>query len=307
MDYDLIILGAGVAGLSSAVYASRRALKTLVISKDLGGQTALALNIENYPGFPKVDGIDFMKTLQQQAKTFGAEIKFEMVNKLTPKEDRFVISTTSGQEYMSKAVILAFGRTPRYLEVPGEKELTGKGVAYCATCDAPLFAGKDVAVVGGGNSAVNAALVLADIANKVYVIHRREEFRAEEIRINELKQSPKVEFVFNAVATEIKGDPLVSQLAIKDIKTGDVKELSVEGVFVEIGNVVNSDWLGNLLKLTDQGEIIIDDFNHTSQQGVFAAGDATEVPYKQMIIAAGEGAKAALAAYDYIKKRSSSH
>lgn len=307
MDYDLIILGAGVAGLSSAVYASRRALKTLVISKDLGGQTSLALNIENYPGFPKVDGVDFMKILKQQAESFGAEIKFETVSQLTPRENKFIVSTTSEQEYVSKAVILAFGRTPRYLSVPGETEFTGKGVAYCATCDAPLFAGKDVAVVGGGNSAINAALILSDIANKVYVVHRRDEFKAEEVRINELKQSPKVEFVLNAVATEIMGDQLVDKLIIKDLKTNNLKELSVQGVFIEIGSVVHSDWLGDLLKLTDQGEIIIDDFNHTSQQGVFAAGDATEVPYKQMIIAAGEGAKAALAAYDYIKKRSSSH
>ncbi|MFH1088560.1 MAG: FAD-dependent oxidoreductase [Patescibacteria group bacterium] len=307
MGYDLIILGAGVAGLSSAVYASRRALKTLVISKDLGGQTALALNIENYPGFSRIDGIDFMKTLQHQAETFGAEIKFETVNKIIPMGDQLTIVTASGQEYSAKAIILAFGRTPRYLDIPGEKKLIGKGVAYCATCDAPLFAGKDVAVVGGGNAAINTALLLSDIANKIYLVHRREEFRAEEIKINELKQSPKIEFVFNTVATEIKGDPLVNQLVVKDIKTNTIRELSVQGVFVEIGNVVNSAWLGDLLKLNDQGEIIIDDFNHTSQPGIFAAGDATEVPYKQMVIAAGEGAKAALAAYDYIKKRSSSH
>ena len=307
MGYDLIILGAGVAGLSSAVYASRRALKTLVVSKDLGGQTALALNIENYPGFSRIDGIDFMKTLQQQAETFGAEIKFETVNKIIPMGDQLTIVTASGQEYSAKAIILAFGRTPRYLDIPGEKKLIGKGVAYCATCDAPLFAGKDVAVVGGGNAAINTALLLSDIANKIYLVHRREEFRAEEIKINELKQSPKIEFVSNAVATEIKGDSLVNQLVVKDIKTNTIRELSVQGVFVEIGNVVNSDWLGDLLKLNGQGEIIIDDFNHTSQPGIFAAGDATEVPYKQMVIAAGEGAKAALAAYDYIKKRSSSH
>ena len=193
MEYDVIIIGAGPAGVSAAIYAARRALKTLVISKDLGGQTALAINIENYPGIKKIDGLDYMKETKKQAEEFGAEFSFETVTNLTKQGNRFELKTNSGRDYITKSVILAFGRSPRKLNIPSEDKFIGKGVAYCATCDAPLFAGKDVVVVGGGNSAVDAAILLSKTSPKVYLIHRRTEFKAEKILVKKKDEVIKIE------------------------------------------------------------------------------------------------------------------
>jgi thioredoxin-disulfide reductase len=299
-EYDVIIIGAGPAGVSAAIYAARRALKTLVISKDLGGQTALALNIENYPGIRKIDGIDFMKETQKQAEEFGAKFLFEAVTDLTKQADHFEIQTNNGKAYSAKAIILTFGRTPRKLNVPGEDEFVGKGVAYCATCDAPLFAGKNVVVAGGGNSAVDAAILLSQLCPKVYIVHRRGEFTAETILTDRMKAASNIEIITNANIVEILGEQFVNKAKVK-LEDGSTRELDVEGIFIEIGGDVNATWLKELAKLSKSGEIETDKHNQTSVPGLFAAGDSTTVPYKQMIIAAGEGANAALAAYDYIQ------
>ncbi|MFH0905612.1 MAG: FAD-dependent oxidoreductase [bacterium] len=297
--YDLVIIGAGAAGLTAALYAVRRKLSTLVVSKDLGGQTAATLDIENYPGVESSTGPDLMQKFASQAKKFGAEIQLDSIKDIQPTADGFNVQAESGKNYYARAVILAFGKSPRLLDVPGEAQFRNRGVVYCATCDAPLFKGKIVAVVGGGNAALDAMLLLEKIAGKVYLIHRRDSFRAEEVLIERAKQSDKIEFVLNAAIKEIKGDQFVTDVIV-ETPAGE-RKLGVEGVFVEIGQEVPSGFVKKLVEVNGAGEIVIDELNQTSRLGVFAAGDATTVAFKQTIISAGEGAKAALSVYNYLQ------
>jgi len=298
-EYDVVIVGAGAAGLSAALYASRRRLKTLILSKDMGGQMVTTMDIENYPGVDFSTGPDLMKDFAAQAKKFGAELLLEEVIAIGKNGDKFNVSTKSNKTYLTKAIILGFGKHHRELGVKGEEKFKNKGMVYCATCDAPLFEGKTVAVIGGGSAAFDAALLLSKIATKVYLIHRRDEFRAEDILVEQAKKSNKIEFVLNATVAEIKGQDFVNTIIVNTIDGTNI--LKVEGVFVEVGQVVPSDFIKNLVKLNDAGEVIIDNLNQTSVPGIFAAGDATTVPFKQAVISAGEGAKAALAAYNYIQ------
>lgn len=298
--YDLIIIGAGPAGLTAALYAARRTLKTLVLTENLGGQTILALKIENYPGAMDLSGIELMEKFKQQAESFDAEIKFDLVEDIKKSNDVFEVLTKSRQTYKSKAIILAFGKIPRKLNIKGETEFLGKGVVYCATCDAPLFSKKDVVVVGGGSSAADAALLLSKIANKVYLIHRKNKFNAEDILVERMQKNSNIEFVLNSTVEEIKGTDFVEKVVIKNIETLDLSEINTQGVFIEIGFEVKTDFIKTLIKLNEVGEVIIDKFNQTSLPGMFAAGDITTVPYKQTIISAGEGSKAALSVYNFI-------
>jgi thioredoxin-disulfide reductase len=299
--YDVIVLGAGAAGLSAALYATRRALKTAVLNKEFGGQTATTLAIENYPGIDKVEGPELMMRFRAQAEKYGAEIVNDPAVSIEKQNDKFVVTGQSGKTYETKTIVLAFGKTPRRLNVPGETEFANKGVVYCATCDAPLFAGKDVAVVGGGNSAVDVALLLSKIAKQVYLIHRRDTFKAEQILVDRLKQATNVTFVLNSAIESIYGEQFVTGVKIKDSLTERISDLVVQGVFVEIGYEVKADFLPDCVKLNGTGEVIIDQLNQTSCPGIFAAGDSTSVPNKQTVISAGEGAKAALSAYNYIQ------
>jgi alkyl hydroperoxide reductase subunit F len=231
----------------------------------------------------------------------GAEIKAGLVEEIEQEDDGFEIELENGAEYKAKAVILATGRTPRKLSVPGETEFTGKGVAYCATCDAPLFTDKDVAVIGGGNAAVDAAILLAGVAKKVYLIHHNDQFKAEAALLHKLETLTNVEKALHTEVKEIIGRNFVEQIKISQTSDKGELRLDVQGVFVEIGGAANTDFVKDFVKLNDKQEIVIDAHNQTSVKGVFAAGDATTVPFKQMIVAAGEGAKAALSAYNYIQ------
>lgn len=298
--YDVIIIGGGAAGLSAGLYAARRSLKVLILSKDTGGQTALANKIENYPGVKSINGMELMNDFKKQTQQFGAEIIYEVVTTIDKQNGIFAIKTKSNKTYESRSVILAFGKTPRQLNVPGEKEFMNKGVAYCATCDAPLFAGKDVVVVGGGNSAVDAVLVLSKIANKVHLIHRRDKLRAENVLVERIQRESNVEIIFNSVIEKIEGKDFVEQISVKNVKTETINKVVVQGIFVEIGFEVKADFVSHLVKLNKTGEVIIDEFNQTSTPGLFAAGDMTTVPFKQTVISAGEGAKAALSVYNYL-------
>ncbi len=300
-NYDVIIVGAGAAGLSAALYATRRQLATLVLSRDLGGQTSTTMDIENYPGVDFSTGPELMARFAGQAKKFGAEIQLEGISKINQDPDGFTIQSDSGAAYHARAVILAFGKSHRHLNVPGEAEFMNKGVVYCATCDAPLFEGKTVAVVGGGNAAMDTALLLTKIASKVYLIHRRDEFRAEGILVDKVKTDPKVELILNGTIKQIKGEQFVSAITITT-PAGE-RNIAVEGVFVEVGQQVFTGFVKDLIQLNSAGEIIVDNFNQTSQPGIFAAGDVTTVPFKQTVISAGEGAKAALAVYNYLQGR----
>jgi thioredoxin-disulfide reductase len=297
--YDVIIVGAGAAGLTAALYASRRQLKTLVLTKDLGGQTSTTMDIENYPGVDFSTGPDLMNEFAKQAKKFGTEIELSGVTKIQKRAERDFLVTTDKEEYTAKAIVLSVGKHHRELGVNGEEEFKNKGVVYCATCDAPLFADKVVAVIGGGSAAFDAALLLTKIASKIYLIHRRDSFRAEEILVAQAKVSDKIEFVLNAEVEKISGGNFVESISVKTLEGS--KTLAVEGIFVEVGSEVNSQFIKDVVELNEAQEIIIDYVNQTTTTGIFAAGDATTVPFKQTVISAGEGAKAALAAYNYIQ------
>jgi thioredoxin reductase (NADPH) len=306
MDYDLIIIGGGPAGLTAAIYACRRNLKTLLITIAVGGQVLEAERIENYPGFLGVKGSKLMERFQKQAIKSGAEIVLEEVKEIKEIEGGYAVKTNA-KEYTGRAIILAFGRTPRNLNVPGEEKFRGKGVSYCATCDMPLFKEKTIAVVGGGNAALEAALYGSKVAKKVYLIHRRDEFRGFESFVEKIKKKENVELVLSSIVTEIKGEDTVKSIVVQDLKTNQLKELQVDGVFVEIGSEVKTDFIKNLVKLNENNQIVITNNCETFypdkdeiRPGVFAAGDVTSTPFKQIVTAAGEGCKAALQAYNYL-------
>jgi len=301
MVYDVIIVGAGSAGLTAALYASRRDLNTLVLSQDIGGQTATTHVVENYPGIEKTEGPNLMLSFMNQAKKFGAEIKTAEVKEIKKEDKKFNVKTSGNESYQAHAVILAFGLSHRHLNVPGEDKYIGKGVAYCATCDAPLYKGKKVAVVGGGSSALEAALLLAKNSPRVYLIHRRNEFRGESVLVKQVLNNKKIEKVYEAQVKEIKGNESVNKLIIT--QKNKEKEIEVAGIFVEIGFEVKGDFVKNLVKQDEKKQIITDQDGRTSAEGVFAAGDVTDTSYKQIVISAGEGAKAALSAHKYLQKK----
>jgi len=301
--YDVIIVGGGPAGLTAAIYTSRRAMKTLVISKDVGGQISLTDDVENYPGFESIEGLALAQKFQTQAAKTGAEFLFEEATNIVKQADNtFVVETGSHRQIKAKTIVLAFGLTPRNLEVPGEKELTGKGVTYCATCDGPLYKGKTVVVVGGGNAALDAAEYMSKLAKKVYLLVRKDKFRREQILADKVLADENIEVIFNATTTEVKGKDRVEALAYQVGEDAQNKEIKVDGVFIEIGHLASTKWLANLnLDLTERGEIKITVDNETNIAGMFAAGDITEITYKQAVISAGEGCKAALQAYRHLQ------
>lgn len=299
--YDVIIVGAGAAGLTAAIYAARRTLKTLVICKDIGGQAATTSDIENYPGFERVDGLELMMSFKKQAEKYGAVFANGIVGEIKKANDGFRVSAKDNT-YQGQSIILGFGLSEKELGVPGEKELRGRGVTYCATCDAPLYKNKTVAVVGGGNAALDAAELLSKIANKVYFIHRRDKFTGEQVLIDRIRQAKNIEIIWNSQITEIKGDKKINSIIYGNFPAGDnKKELNLDGLFIEIGNYAKTDWLKDLINLNEKGEIIITNNCETNVPGIFAAGDITDTTFKQIVISAGEGAKAALQAYHYLQ------
>jgi len=305
-EYDVIIVGGGPAGLTAGIYAARRNLKTLIITMTVGGQVLLPEKICNYPGFLNVSGMNFIKRVQKQAEKAGAQIIVDEVKEILPHDKEYLVKTQT-KEFLAKAVILAFGKKPRKLNVPGEEKFIGKGVSYCATCDAILFKNKTVAVVGGGNSALDAALLLSKYAKKVYLIHRRDEFRGFESFVDEVRKKNNVEFLLSSIVVEIKGENLVKSILVKDLKTEETREIDVDGVFVEIGYDVDPSFVKDLVKLDEYNQIVVNQKCQTFypdkdeiRPGIFAAGDVTSNIFKQIVVAAGDGAKAALAAYNYL-------
>jgi thioredoxin reductase (NADPH) len=308
LQYDVIIVGGASAGLTAAMYASRQGLKTLVITKDIGGQALLTNALENYPPFEHIGGFELMQKFEQQARNFGAEFAYEEVLSVTEdKEVGFKIKTNNDdKEYSAYALILAFGKTPRDLNVKGERELNGRGVSYCAVCDGPFFKNKKVAVVGVGDPALEAALYLKGLVSQLYIIHRQDKPIGSEESVNLLQNNDnnnKVSFISNSTVQSINGTSKVESLTVYDSKSKSESKLDVDGIFVEMGYVARTDIVKGLVKLNGSKEIIIDKYCATSNEGVFAAGDVTDVPYKQAIISAGQGAVAALSAYNYIQRR----
>lgn len=302
--YDTIIIGGGPAGMSAAVYVGRKKLKTLILSKDLGGQTAQSSDIENYLGFHLISGAELAAKFQEHLKDFDIDLKVgETVKSIKGQAPQFIVSTTGG-DYHGQTVIIASGKLPRLLNIPGETEYIGKGVTYCATCDAPLFNNKEVAVIGGGNAALDAVLQLERIAKKIYLININKEFgsSADRVMLDKVSKSSKVEIIFNATSKLIKGGQTVNGLTIEDATTGQLRELIIQGIFIEIGSLPSVSFLPQVIKKNKWNEIMIDANNMTVVEGIFAAGDVTQVREKQSIIAAGEGAKAALSVADFLAR-----
>ncbi|MEM0217752.1 MAG: FAD-dependent oxidoreductase [Candidatus Nezhaarchaeales archaeon] len=299
--YDVIVVGAGPAGLTAALTCVRAGLKVQVIGKVTGGQAAEAPLIENYPGFKSITGMELMKLFSEQVESLGVSMLNDEVTKIEQVNEVFEVKTSFSGRFKCRSVILAIGAEPRKLGVKGEEEFYGRGVSYCATCDGPLFKGKEVAVVGGGIPALNAALYLSGLAKTVYLIHEKSRFGGFKTLIDRVHERSNIVKKLNTTVIEIGGKRFVEWVRVKNIKSGEEEEIKVNGVFIEVGKKVNSDFLKGFVELDNKGQIIIDSLCRTSRVGVFAAGDATTIPYKQVIIAAGEGAKAAMSAYDYLR------
>ena len=298
--YDVIIIGAGAAGLSAAIYTARRKLNTLVISIDKGGQTLLTSNIQNYPGFYNEHGSNLMKIFEKQANELGVNFIMGRVNKVDKINEFFKVYLSNNEFYESKSVILAYGKVPAQLNVSGEDKFFGRGIHLYAIYDAYLFKDKTVAVIGGGNSALDSTLILSNYAKKVYLIHRRNEFRGEQILQDKIKSLKNVEIILEHTPFEFKGEDKLNSLVIKNINNNELKEIKLDGCFVEIGYINKVDFVKDFVEVNDKNEIIIDMYCNTKTKGLFAAGDVTIIPYKQTISSAGEGCKAALTCYNYL-------
>lgn len=306
MLHDVAIIGGAGAGLTAAIYSSRKKLDTILIAKQIGGQSVLTDDIENYPGFEKISGIELLDKMRRQAEKYGTEIKEGVaVGSIGKKDGNFLIKIKDDVDIEAKAVIVATGKNPRRLNVPGEKEFEGKGVVFCSICDAPLFGEKDVVVAGGGNSGLHTALDLLNYADNIYILEAGPKIIGEEILQERLVKSGKVKFFTESKIIEIKGGNFVEKVFYEDKKTGKTKEIQAQGVFINAGWTPATSFLSDFVNLNEEGEIIIDQkTNATSVAGVFAAGDCTDVKYKQIVVAAGEGAKAALSAYNYLASKS---
>ncbi len=305
---DLIIAGGGPAGMSAAVYSSRRKLDTLMITNDIGGQTNWSAEVENYLGYEFMSGYELsqkfyghVKKIDDDNAIFDLElIENDPVIKIEPEDNEFIVTTQSNKTFRSRAVLIATGAKPRNLNIPGEKELIGHGVTFCATCDGPLYRDKVIAIIGGGNSAMEAVLYLTKIAKAIYIININENFRGETTLAEAIDKLENVTIKNNTDTLAMAGDGKLEKIKIKNKKTLQEEWLEVDGVFEEIGYEPNSANFANLVKLNSKKEIIIDERNRTSVPGIYAAGDVSSVTQKQIIIAAGEGAKAVLEIYNYL-------
>ncbi|TET29587.1 FAD-binding protein [Candidatus Aerophobetes bacterium] len=299
--YDLLIIGGGPAGMTAAIYAARKRLATLLVSKDLGGQVLVTAEVENYMGYQYIEGRELVNKFKEQVSRFPIDQEIgEEVEELSQEKDVFSIFTKSGKKFRGRTVIIASGKRSRSLNVSGEERLIGRGVTYCSVCDAPFFEGREVAVIGGGNSAFEAVLDLVKISPKIYLVDIASTWRADTVLVKQIEKEKKVTFFPRHRVKEIKGKERVEGIIIEPLDGGEEKSLSLEGVFIEIGLVPNSEFSRSLVNLNEAGEIVVDCSNHTNIPGLFAAGDVSSVPEKQIIVACGEGAKATLTAYQYL-------
>lgn len=301
--FDSIIIGGGPAGLAAALYLARKKINFLLISTDLGGQAAKASSVENYPGVDKLSGAELSEKFSNQLQDLKVEIKNETVKSMEKIDGGFKV-TTGDQSYDSRSIIICSGKTHRKLGVNGEEEFAGKGVSYCATCDGPLFQDKVVAIVGGGNSALDSAIGIEKYAKEVIILNLSPEIQGDAIMVDKFKKSPKGKIILNAKTTEIYGDQTVKGLKYEDQTTKEVKDLPCDGIFVEIGWTPSADFCKDLVELNQLGEIVVDKFGATEIPGIFACGDVTDTPFKQIVIASGEGAKVALSAWKWLITKS---
>jgi thioredoxin reductase (NADPH) len=302
MTENLIILGSGPAGLSAAIYAARGNLNPLVLTgQEFGGQIALTNEVENYPGFPDgIAGPELVQLMQKQAEKFGARIEMDTVIEANLRVHPFQLKTHSGAQYDTKALIVATGASPRRLNVPGERELTGRGVSYCATCDGFFFRDKEIAVVGGGDSALQESLFLTKFASKVHIIHRRDQLRAQKILQDRARANPKINFVWNTVVKEIRGSGKVEALLLENTQTHAQTEFPVQGIFVYIGHIPNTSLFKGQLEMDEEGYLKVDARLHTNIPGVFAAGESHDRVFRQAVVSAGLGTMAELEAEKWL-------
>jgi thioredoxin reductase (NADPH) len=302
---QVLVLGAGPAGLAAALYAARAELAPVVLTgMQLGGQAALTHTIENYPGFPTgVGGPELGELFQKQAEHFGAKVEFDMAHEVDLSQRPFKVTTDSG-EYKADTLILSTGANPTHLNVPGEVELTGRGVSYCATCDGWFFKDKKVVIVGGGDSALEEGLFITRYASSVTVIHRRNELRASPVLQKRAKEHPKMNFIWDSVVTEVVGSDKVDTLKLKNVKTGAESTFDTDGLFIFIGHVPNTQMFKGQLEMSDLGYVIVNDKMETSVQGVYAAGEIADPHFRQVITSAGMGAAAAIQATRFLETES---
>lgn len=304
----VLILGSGPAGLSAALYAARAELAPVVLTgMQLGGQAALTHAIENYPGFPTgVGGAELGELFQKQAENFGAKVEFDTAHEVDLSQRPFKVTTDSG-EYRADTLILTTGANPTHLEIPGEVELTGRGVSYCATCDGWFFKDKKVVIVGGGDSALEEGLFITRYASSVTVIHRRDEFRASPVLQKRAKEHPKMNFILNTVVTEVVGSDKVTTLKLKNVKTGAESTFDTDGLFIFIGHVPNTQMFKGQLEMSDLGYVIVNDKMETSVEGVYAAGEIADPHFRQVVTSAGMGAAAAIQATRFLEQAEAVH
>lgn len=301
---NVIVIGSGPAGFTAGLYTARANLNPILITgNDYGGQVSITYDVENYPGFPdSVGGPELVEKMKTQAEKFGCRIEFDYVTNIDTDHHPFKITTQNGKEYLTQAVILATGARPRFLGVPGEKELTGKGVSYCATCDGFFFRGKDVIVVGGGDSAVEEGLFLTKFATRVRIVHRRDELRASKILQSRASKNEKIEFVWNTVVTEVLGNENGQVVGVKtqNVVTGEEGQLDTDGVFIFIGHIPNNELLKGKFALDGDGHLITDKFTRTNIPGIMAGGEIMDKTFKQVATSVGQGCAAAMQAEKFL-------
>lgn len=307
VDYDLVIIGAGPAGMTAGVYAARKQLKTLILSRDIGGQAAWSSDIENYLGFSMVTGTQLVEKFHEHLEQFKDTVQLHLVTlgvqSIKKTGSNFTLVYGDNKKVVTSAVIIAGGKLPRELGVKGEHEYLNRGVTYCAWCDGPLFRGKDIAIIGGGNAALDAALNVAKLVKQIYIVNNLDKLTADPVMIDKVQEALNIRIMNETEVVEIEGEKLVKNIVIKHGHSSATKKIPVEGVFVEIGSIPATNYLKGIVKLNRAGEVIIDEHNMTNVPGIFAAGDITTVLEKQIITAAGEGAKAAIQASQYLAKQ----
>ena len=295
MNYDIVIIGAGTAGLTAAIYAARAGKKVLILENEgIGGQIATSPKVENYPGFSEISGMEFSDRLYEQASALGVELELDRAEKIIDNGESKTVKTEYG-EFICKAVIIATGVKHRHLGIEAEEKYMGRGVSYCAVCDGAFYKGKDVAVVGGGNSAVQSAIMLSNICNKVYLIHRRDEFRCEKKLSDEVRAIENIELVLNSTVKDLQGDGKLSTV-ITENNSGEVKEINAEGLFVLVGQIPENSAFADIITLDDSGYIVAGEDCKTNVEGIFAAGDCRTKAIRQLTTAAADGSVSALAA-----------
>lgn len=301
--HQVVVLGSGPAGLSAALYAARAELQPLVLTgMELGGQVSITHIVENYPGFPEgISGPDLTEVLQKHAERFGAQMVFDSAVEVDLSSRPFKVKGYN-DEYLAQSLILATGASPRHLDIPGEQEFTGRGVSYCGTCDGYFFKGKDVIVVGGGDSALEEGTFLTRYADSVTIVHRRDELRAGPYLQSKAQDNPKIDFVWDTIVTEISGNGQVEKARLENKKTGEAQDQTIDGVFIFIGHIPNTDMYRGQLEMDEAGYLVVDRYMHTNVPGVFAAGEVADPHFRQVVTSAGMGAAAAMEAGRFLEE-----